>query len=61
MQEAVKAKYFADKQAPYGCSSYKNHFYDGKVTSEEDGTLTVNYDDGTVETTVARANLKVFI
>ena len=60
-QEAVKAKYHADKQVPYGCSAFKNHFYDGKVTIEEDGTFTVNYDDGAVEQHVVRANLKVYL
>ena len=60
----VKAKYYADpKRAPYGQSSYKNHFYRGKVDScnEDMVSGTVAYDDGAVEEDVLFTSLKIYI
>ena len=60
----VKAKYYADpKRAPYGQSSYKNHFYRGKVDScnEDMVSCTVAYDDGAVEEDVLFTSLKIYI
>ena len=60
----VKAKYYADpKRAPYGQSSYKNHFYPGKVDScnEDMVSGTVAYDDGAVEEDVLFTSLKIYI
>ena len=58
--EPVKAKYYADpKQAPFGLSSYKNHFYPGKVESIGDGVCTIGYDDQATEEDVLFSSLKV--
>ena len=58
--EPVKAKYYADpKQAPFGLSSYRNHFYPGKVESIGDGVCTIGYDDQATEEDVLFSSLKV--
>ena len=60
----VKAKYYSDpKRAPYGQSSYKNHFYPGKVDNcnEDMVSCTVAYDDGAVEEDVLFTSLKIYI
>ena len=58
----VKAKYFAgDVPAPYGCSAFKGHYYAGKLAVQADGSTTVHYTDGSLETNVARENLKVLL
>ena len=61
----VKAKFYAPPKpkAPYGQSSYRNHYYPGKVEAiNEDGiSCTVLYDDKAVEENVLFTSLKIYI
>ena len=59
--DKVMATYYAGKKAPYGASSFKNHFYPGKVEAIRDGVCDIFYDDESTEDDVLFASLKVRI
>lgn len=59
----VKSKFCANKPAPLGCASYKNHYYTGKISEVNEGdttTYTILYDDGAKEINVCPAAIKIY-